>query len=69
MESDPAYFDCFADSAIGNSSLQWSMRDYQPDSYMFAKVDEDKVKQNVLSSQSVACAIEKVCFLKLKKLV
>ena len=63
MDKDPSYFDCLSDDSIGSSCLKWSLRDYHANSYMFANMDKDKIKENVISSPSVTSAIAKVIVL------
>ena len=55
---DTSYFDCMSDAS--NSSLKWSLKEYQCNTYMFANGEENKIKENVMSSQSVSHAIDVV---------
>ncbi len=56
------YFDFLSDELVGGLGLNWSLRDYKCESYLFkAEVSSNDVKDKVLRSQSVLEAIQKVC--------
>ncbi|XP_065061968.1 dihydroxyacetone phosphate acyltransferase-like [Rhopilema esculentum] len=61
MECSSDYFNCMADSYVGKPGLNWGFKDYHAESYMFAKTEESKIKENVLASERVLYAIEKAC--------
>ena len=60
MECSADYFNCMADSYVGKPGLNWGFKDYNAESYMFAKTEESNIKENVLASERVLHAIEKV---------
>ena len=61
MDPDLGYFDCMSECEAG---INWSFKDYNAESYMFAQTtdNENILKENVLSSNRVADAIDKVWY-------
>ena len=61
--STDGYIDCMQDEIIGNLGINWSLRDYKAESYMFAKSEEsiDEIKTRVIKSERVTHAVQEVC--------
>ena len=61
MDPDLGYFDCMSECEAG---INWSFKNYNAESYMFAQTtdNENILKENVLSSNRVADAIDKVLY-------
>ncbi len=66
-ESGNVYFDCMADEFVSGLGLNFTMRDYKTETYMFAKKDEEndreEMKRKVLESERVIGAVNEVCLI------